>query len=486
MEKVLNYIGGELVPASSGAWLDKPEPATGESYAQVPDSDEPDVQRAVEAAARAFPAWAATPAAERSRMLRRIADAHPHARSTPSPAPSPSTPASRSRVARHRRHPAQHPQLRVLRGRGARSSPARRTPRTAWRSTTRCAQPLGVVGCISPWNLPLYLLTWKIAPALAAGNCVRRQAVRGDADDGVPARRRCAARRACRRACSTSSTACGRKVGRGAASPPGRAARSPSPAARAPAREIARVAAPLVQEALAGDGRQEPQRRLRRLPTSTRRWPPRVRSSFSNQGQICLCGSRIFVERRIYERFKEALVERARGAASVGDPLDAGDGPGRARLASSTSTRCWATSSWRSRRAAASSPAASAPSVPGRCRDGWFVEPTLIEGLGPTCRTNQEEIFGPVATLHAVRRRGGGARAGQRHALRPGRERVDAATCSRAHRVAAQLRERHRLGQLLDAARPAHAVRRREGLAAWAARAAWTRCASSPSPRTCA
>ncbi len=185
MQKVLNYIGGELVPPSAQKWLDKPEPATGELYAHVPDSDETDVQRAVDAASRAFPAWSATPAADRSRMLRRIADtlrsrlldafARAESIDTGKPLSVASTVDIPRSVLNFEFFADAATQF---------SSEAHATDSVALNYTLR--SPLGVVGCISPWNLPLYLFTWKIAPALAIGNCVVGQALRGDADDGLP------------------------------------------------------------------------------------------------------------------------------------------------------------------------------------------------------------------------------------------------------------------------------------------------------------
>jgi aminomuconate-semialdehyde/2-hydroxymuconate-6-semialdehyde dehydrogenase len=122
-----------------------------------------------------------------------------------------------------------------------------------------------------------------------------------------------------------------------------------------------------------------------------------VRSSFSNQGQICLCGSRIFVQAPLYERFKEALVARAR-ALRVGDPLEAGTEQG-ALVSREHFEKVMGYIDLARREGGHVLTGGRRAEVAGRCRDGWFVEPTLIEGLGPGCRTNQEEIFGPVATL---------------------------------------------------------------------------------------
>ena len=271
-----------------------------------------------------------------------------------------------------------------------------------------------------------------------------------------------AARRACRRACSTSSTASGRRWAR-------RSCRHPD------------VQRHLLHRRHAHRRGDRPRRRARcsrssrwswaartptsssPTPTSTRRWPPRCARRFANQGQICLCGSRIFVRAPASTSASRRRWSSARGRSRWATRWS--PAPSRARWCRRrTSTRCWATSTL-AREEGGTHPhaAASARSVRGPLPNGWFVEPTVIEGLGPTCRTNQEEIFGPVATLmpfddeEEVLALANGTRYGL--AASCGRR-----TSRRAHRVAGAAAERHRLGELLDAARPAHAVRRGEGV----------------------
>src|SRR5581483_3622857 len=164
-----NLIRGELREPCAGAYLDVVEPATGKAYARCPDSDRRDVELAVQAAQRAAPTWAALSHGERARHLHRLADAveaklddlaHEESRDTGKPV----------KLARSVDIPRAVSNLRffaeaVTQWPGETHADAR-----AFNYTLR--QPLGVVGCISPWNLPLYLFTWKIAPALAAGNTV--------------------------------------------------------------------------------------------------------------------------------------------------------------------------------------------------------------------------------------------------------------------------------------------------------------------------
>jgi aminomuconate-semialdehyde/2-hydroxymuconate-6-semialdehyde dehydrogenase len=392
VEKVLNYIGGELLPAGSGAWLDKPEPATGATYAQVPDSDEADVRRAVEAASRAFPAWSATPAAERARLLRRIADtirsrADAFARAESIDTGKPLGVAATVDIPRS-----------VLNFEFFADavtqfhSESHLTDGQALNYTLRT--PLGVVGCISPWNLPLYLLTWKIAPALAIGNCVVAK------PSEVTPMTAFLLSQVCREAGLPPGVlnivhGLGPKVGSAMSRHPDVAAISFTGSTRTGA-EIARVAAPSFKKLSLEMGGKNPTVVFAdadfddALATT-------VRAAFSNQGQICLCGSRIFVQQPIYERFKEGLVARTR-ALKVGDPLEPGVEQGA--LVSQQHFEkvlgCIETARQEGGRILTGGQRAQ---VPGRCKGGWFVEPTLIEGLDAACTTNQEEIFGPVATL---------------------------------------------------------------------------------------
>ena len=122
-----------------------------------------------------------------------------------------------------------------------------------------------------------------------------------------------------------------------------------------------------------------------------------VRSAFANQGQICLCGSRLLVQRSIYEAFKARFVERVR-SLRVGDPADAASDLGAvvSRAHFDKIMACIALARAEGGRVLCGGEAVQ---LEGRCRDGVFVAPTVIEDLGPDCRTNREEIFGPVVTL---------------------------------------------------------------------------------------
>ena len=126
-----------------------------------------------------------------------------------------------------------------------------------------------------------------------------------------------------------------------------------------------------------------------------------IRSSFSNQGEICLCGSRIIVEENIFDKFRKEFIERTK-ALTVGDPLDENSRQGAivSRLHFDKILRCIETAKKEGGRILCGG---NPVKVSGRCEQGLFIEPTVIEGLGPQCKTNQEEIFGPVVTLQSFK-----------------------------------------------------------------------------------
>lgn len=392
MRDVLNYLDGRHAAAASGEWLDDVEPATGATHARITSSDGRDVDRAVAAAARAFPAWSATPAAERSRALRRIArlierDLAKLARAESVDSGKPLAAAVAVDIPRAMQNFDFFADAATQFG-----SEAHATDEVALNYTLR--QPLGAVACISPWNLPLYLLTWKIAPALAAGNCVVAKpsevtpmtaAMLGElcTEAGLPpgvlnivqglgprAGAPLCAHREVRAISFTGST----RVGG----------------------EIAREAAGSFKKISLEMGGKNPTLIFADADLAAA-IPEAVRAAFSNTGQICLCGSRILIERSVYARVRDELVDRVR-ALRVGDPLEPGTDQGAlvSRQHFDKVMGCLEIARQEGGRVLCGGGRAS---VEGRCAGGFFVQPTLIEGLGAACRTNQEEIFGPVATL---------------------------------------------------------------------------------------
>jgi len=170
MERILNYINGELVAPVSGRYLDNFDPSRGQVYGEIPDSDARDIDQAVMAAQAAFPGWAATPRQERSNLMLKIAQLIDDNHEMLAQAESKDN-GKPVKLARRVDIPRASANFRffataILHE----STEAHRMDDVAMNYTER--SPVGVAGCISPWNLPLYLFTWKIAPALAAGNTV--------------------------------------------------------------------------------------------------------------------------------------------------------------------------------------------------------------------------------------------------------------------------------------------------------------------------
>ncbi|WP_049622424.1 aldehyde dehydrogenase [Frateuria defendens] len=388
-----HLIGGRLRPPAGGRYLDVHEPAIGAPFARSPDGDADDVAAAVEAAGMAAAAWAATPAAERARWLRRLAEAVEARLETFAAAESRDT-GKPLALARSLDIPRAVANLRFFAAAAeAWGSEAHAMESGAVNYTLR--QPLGTVGCISPWNLPLYLLTWKIAPALAAGNAVVAKPsevtpytahLLGElsVEIGLPP------------GVLNIVQGTGGGVGEALVRHPAVKAISFTGSTRTGA-AIAAAAAPQFKKLSLELGGKNPAIVFDDAALTDADLDTLVRSGFANQGEICLCGSRLLVQRSIYEAFRERYLARVR-RLHVGDPLRADSDLGalvsrphfdkvlacieRARTAGGT-LLC----------------GGHAVQPGGRCAQGWFVAPTVIEGLPADSPTNQEEIFGPVVSL---------------------------------------------------------------------------------------
>ena len=387
-----NYINGEWVAPVAGQYLDTFNPATGEAYAQAPDSDGRDVALAVAAAARAFPKWSTVPAEQRAKILTRIADLIDQNLGKLALAESVDT-GKPLALARSVDIPRASCNFRFFAsGIMHFASAAHAMEGSAINYTLH--QPLGVVAGISPWNLPLYLFTWKIAPALAAGNCVI-----GKPSEITPMTASLLAG-LCQEAGLPPGVlnlvhGYGHKVGEAISKHPAIKAISFTGSTRTGG-EIARLAAPMFKKLSLEMGGKNPNiifadcRYDEMLATT-------LRSSFSNQGQICLCGSRLLVERALYARFREDFVARAQ-KLKIGDPLHEDTEMG-AVVSSQHLEKILSYIALAKEEGGKILCGGRQIRLAGRCQNGWFVEPTVIEGLPYDCRTNQEEIFGPVVTL---------------------------------------------------------------------------------------
>jgi aminomuconate-semialdehyde/2-hydroxymuconate-6-semialdehyde dehydrogenase len=396
MIQIQNFIDGKHVEPVAGQYFDKIDPASGQVSARVPDSDGDDVDRAVEAAAKAFPDWSRTPAAERSRLLLAVAEriernldglAEAECIDTGKPL----------RLCKAVDIPRAASNFRFFATAILHfHSEAYRTDQLALNYTLR--PPRGVAGLISPWNLPLYLFSWKVAPALATGNTAVAK----------PSELTPTTAHMLTELCQEAGLppgvfnvvhGYGAKVGAAIVAHP-RVPTISFTGGTATGAEIAKSAAPLFKRVTLELGGKNPNIIFadadmdEALKTS-------LRSSFENQGEICLCGSRVFVEEKLYPAFVERFVAETR-RLKVGDPLDPATDQGAliskghlekvqsyVRLAKEEGGRILC---------------GGVPEpVGGRCKDGFFFQPTVIVDLDVKCRVNQEEIFGPVVTITPFR-----------------------------------------------------------------------------------
>jgi aminomuconate-semialdehyde/2-hydroxymuconate-6-semialdehyde dehydrogenase len=392
VEKVKNYINGKLLAPVSQQYIENVNPATGEVYALIPDSDEGDLALAVEAAKNAFPVWASTSQQERSKILVQIAALIEKYSEKLALAESIDNgkPLSLAKTMDIPRAAANFHfyGTAILHE----FSESHFTNPIAINYTLR--KPLGIVGCISPWNLPLYLFTWKIAPALAAGNCVIAKPSEITPmtayllseiciEAGLP------------KGVLNLVHGYGHKIGQAIAEHPEIPAISFT-GGTATGKKIALAGASLFKKISLELGGKNPNIIFadanfeNALTTS-------LRSSFANQGQICLCGSRIFIQKSIYEQFRDAFVKRVK-QLKVGDPLEEGTDLG-AVVSKAHQEKVLSYIALAQEEGGQILIGGKAISLSGRCKNGFFIAPTVIEGLSAYCRTNQEEIFGPVVTL---------------------------------------------------------------------------------------
>jgi aminomuconate-semialdehyde/2-hydroxymuconate-6-semialdehyde dehydrogenase len=391
-----NYIGGNLIAPLNGKFIDNINPATAEVYGQIPDSNEKDVDAAVHCAQKAFPVWSVTAVEERFKILNRIAElidenldelalAETNDNGKPlwlsKKVDIPRASANFRFFATGIIHFA---------------TESHNMEDKAVNYTLR--QPIGIVGCISPWNLPLYLFTWKIAPALAAGNCVIAK------PSEVTPVTAFLLSEICKEAGLPDGVlniihGTGPVAGEAIVSHPAVKAISFTGSTRAGER-IASIAAPKFKKLSLELGGKNPNIIFadcdweKMMKTS-------VQSSFSNQGEICLCGSRILIEESIYDKFKKEFIEKTK-TLNVGDPLDENSKQGAivSKIHFDKIMKCIDTAKKEGGKVLCGG---NAVKLEGRCANGYFIEPTIIEGLGPQCQTNQEEIFGPVVTLQSFK-----------------------------------------------------------------------------------
>ena len=392
MENIQNYINGQFETPAQDNWIDNYNPSNGEVYGQIPNSSEEDIELAYNAAKSAFRQWSKTTVEERSRILIKISELLEENLERFALAESKDNGKPLS-LARQIDIPRAASNFRFFGNAITQfaSESHESVGMNAVNFTLR--QPLGVVGCISPWNLPLYLFTWKIAPAIAAGNCVVAKPsevtpmtayLLGEicTEAGLP------------KGVLNIVHGLGTTTGQAIVAHPEIKAISFT-GGTATGAHIARVAAPMFKKLSLELGGKNPNIIFadcdydKMLETT-------VRSSFANQGQICLCGSRIFVEESIYERFKADFVQKVK-QLKVGHPSDAATNIG-ALVSKSHLEKVEGYIKIAEDEGGKILCGGLEVTVPGS-ENGYYLQPTVIEVEDNSCSINQEEVFGPVVTI---------------------------------------------------------------------------------------
>ncbi len=391
MIQIQNFINGQYIDAEGKTWLDNYNPSTGLIYSHLADSDERDIDNAFDAANSAFAKWKLATHEERFKVLNRIAelidrdnDALAEAESIDQGKPKWLAKNEIKRAAQNFRFFATAAMQF--------SNESHHNEGFSINYTLR--QSIGVVGCISPWNLPLYLFTWKIAPALATGNCVIAKpseitpmtayllgkiCVEAGLPNGV----------------LNIVHGLGPKIGNAIVSHPKIKAVSFT-GGTATGKHIAGIAAPMFKKLSLELGGKNPNMVFadcdlqKAVKTS-------VESSFLNQGEICLCGSRILIEKSIYDQFKVAFIQEVQ-KLKMGNPLNDENRMG-AIVSKLHFEKVLSYIELAKEEGGKILTGGKAFNGAHENEKGWFIEPTIIENLSYDCRTNQEEIFGPVVTL---------------------------------------------------------------------------------------
>lgn len=389
---IKNYINGEFVNPESNQWIDNYNPSNGEVYGQIPNSSKDDVEQAYKAAKSAFPSWSQSTLEARSRVLIKISelleanlDRFAEAESIDNGKPV--------SLAKMVDIPRAASNFRFFGNAITQfaSESHESVGQNAVNYTLR--QPIGVVGCISPWNLPLYLFTWKIAPAIAAGNCIVAKPsevtpmtayLLGEIcnEAGLP------------KGVLNIVHGLGTTTGQAIVEHPNIKAISFT-GGTATGAHIAKVAAPLFKKLSLELGGKNPNIIFSdcdyddMLDTT-------LRSSFANQGQICLCGSRIFVEETIYKKFKTDFVEKVKGL-KVGHPSEKDTNIG-ALVSKPHLEKVKSYIDIAKEEGATILCGGDEVTVEG-FENGYYLQPAVIEVKTDDCRVNQEEIFGPIVTI---------------------------------------------------------------------------------------
>ena len=392
MEKILNYIDGKLVEPNSGNYLDNYNPSNGQVYSLTPDSDKSDIDNAVVAAKQAFKTWSKTSKQERSNILMKLADTIEKYKDELVKAESKDN-GKPEKLAAYVDIPRAPANIRFFAGAILHdSSKAHEMDGEALNYTLR--HPMGVAACISPWNLPLYLLTWKVAPAIAAGNTVVAKPSEVTPmtaylfskiciESGLP------------KGVLNIVHGLGSKVGDPLTTHPDIPVVSFT-GGTATGKHIAAVTAPMFKKLSLELGGKNPNIIFADADFE-KAVSMATRAAFTNQGQICLCGSRLFVQEEIYEDFKKALIAKTK-LLRVGDPKDPSSNLG-AVVSKEHMDKILSKIKEAKKLGGKILIGGNRVILDGELKRGYYIEPTIIEQLSSDCTINQEEIFGPVVSI---------------------------------------------------------------------------------------
>ncbi|MDB2362703.1 aldehyde dehydrogenase [Flavobacteriales bacterium] len=391
MKKLLNYINGELLEPHSKEYIENESPVDGQVFSLVPDSDKQDVEKAVEAAKKAFPFWSGLSKKERHDHLMRLADGI-QARFDEMVEAESKDNGKPEWLAKQVDIPRASENLRFFATASLHfASQMHDMDGKAINYTLR--EPIGVVGCISPWNLPIYLFTWKIAPALAAGNTVVAK------PSEVTPYTAYLLSEVCQEVGFPKGVlnivhGYGHKVGTAITSHPDTPVISFTGGTVTGAK-IAETAAPMFKKLSLELGGKNPNIIFADADFEDA-LEMALKASFRNQGQICLCGSRLFVEEPIYEKFKATFVKRTQ-ELKVGNPKT--DNNLGAVVSKNHMNSILSKIELAKEEGGKVLCGGNRLILDGELSEGYYIEPTIIEGLNHMCRTNQEEIFGPVVSI---------------------------------------------------------------------------------------
>tara|TARA_B100001013_G_scaffold79159_1_gene42551 strand:+ start:3222 stop:4664 length:1443 start_codon:yes stop_codon:yes gene_type:complete len=392
MKQILNFINGELVAPNSGDYFDNTTPVTGQVYSKIPDSDSTDIDLAVSSAKKAFISWSKLSKNERYDHIMRLAyeieehfDELVEAESKDNGKPE--------WLARTVDIPRASENFRFFATASLHfDSEIHEMDGKALNYTLR--QPVGVAGCISPWNLPLYLLTWKIAPALAAGNTVvakpseitpmtafllSKISQKANLPKGV----------------LNIVHGYGHKAGDALSRHPDVPIISFT-GGTATGEKIASVAAPMFKKLSLELGGKNPNIVFEDAEFD-KSVDMAVKAAFSNQGQICLSGSRLFVQESIYKKFRDTFTSKTK-ELKVGNPKEDDSNLG-AIVSKAHMKKVLSCIELAKSEGGEILTGGKRIILEGELSEGYYIKPTIIDGLNYTCRTNQEEIFGPVVSM---------------------------------------------------------------------------------------